>query len=467
VLTLAHRLIGGLRPIGELLRFERTARWFFAVFAQSALGTGAAYVGLLLVAYERFHSPWAISLVLMADLLPAMLLGPVFGAIADRWSRRLCLVVSDAIRAGAFLGIVLVSSFEATLALAAFAGVGTALFNPASLAALPSLTEKRRLPAATSLYGTLTDAGWTVGPALAAVVLALGGPDAILIANAITFLASAAVLSVLDFGGVPARESSPARGGRIALVLREAREGVRLTAGMPGVRVLLLASSAALFCAGLFNVGELIFATEELDVGNATYSAMVATFGAGFILGSLAGASGGTMRRLKRGYLSGLLFMSLGLLFSGLAPTAPAAFACFALAGLGNGMALVYERLLMQSSVRETVMARVFGIKDALTAWMFALAFVSAGAIVEVLGVRGTFLVAGALGIVAWSVSLIGLKSIWTTPEHPPAELQREGTAGLAGGAQLRGNASLRTRKDSADVVDGHERWLALLDDLG
>ncbi|MEA2408890.1 MAG: hypothetical protein QOE69_3009, partial [Thermoleophilaceae bacterium] len=42
---------------------------YYAVLAQSALGNGAAYVALLVVAYERFHSAWAISLILFADFV--------------------------------------------------------------------------------------------------------------------------------------------------------------------------------------------------------------------------------------------------------------------------------------------------------------------------------------------------------------------------------------------------------------
>src|SRR4051795_11979095 len=138
-----------------LLRTERRARLFFAAVAQSSLGTGAAYVGLLVLAYHRFHSPWAISLVLLADFLPAMFLAPILGAAADRWSRRTCVVLADVVRALAFLGIALAGSFEATVALALAAGVGTALFKPAALAGLPSLVSEERSAAATSLYGAI------------------------------------------------------------------------------------------------------------------------------------------------------------------------------------------------------------------------------------------------------------------------------------------------------------------------
>src|SRR3954451_4342185 len=179
---------------------------YFAVLAQSALGNGAAYIALIVVAYERFHSAWAISLILVADLLPAGLLGPILGAAADRWSRRGCLVVSDVLRAVAFLGIGLVDGYPATVGLALLAGLGTGLFNPASLAAIPSLVRAERLPAATALYGALTDLGFILGPALAALLLLLGGPEVILYANAATFAVSALALTRLSFGAAQSRD---------------------------------------------------------------------------------------------------------------------------------------------------------------------------------------------------------------------------------------------------------------------
>ena len=135
--------------------------------------------------------------------VPAMLLGPLFGAAADRWSRKGCSVVADVLRAVAFAGIAIFGSFEATVAFAVLAGIGTGLFTPASLASLPSLVEERRLPAATSLYGAIADLGFTAGPALAAVFLVLGGPETILTLNAVSFAVSALALGVLSFGAAP------------------------------------------------------------------------------------------------------------------------------------------------------------------------------------------------------------------------------------------------------------------------
>jgi len=385
------------------------ARVYYGVLAQSALGNGAGYIALLVVAYDRFDSAWAISLVLLADLVPAMLLGPIFGAAADRWSRRRCMVVSDVVRAVAFLGVAFVDSFAATFALALLAGAGTGLFTPAALAAVPSLVKPERLPAATALYGAITDIGFIAGPAVAALVLVVGGPEAILLGNAVTFGVSALVLTRLRFGAAPEAQAGQARPG----LMREARDGLRALAGMAGVRAVVIASGAMLLFAGLFNVAELPYARDVLDAGNAGFAILAAVYGFGFVAGSLSGSRGGSVVALKRRFLGGLGIVGAGFITCGVAPSFAAAVPAFALTGIGNGLLLVYERLIIQTTVPDAVMARVFGAKDAVTAWAFATAFLVAGGLIEGLGVRTLLLVAGAGGLLVWGVASIALRDAW------------------------------------------------------
>ena len=395
-----------MREATDLLRAERRARLFFIALAQSAFGTGAAYVALLLIAFDRFESPLAITIILIADLLPAMLLGPVFGAAADRWSRRSCLVVADAIRAFAFVGIGLVDGFAATVALAVLAGAGTGIFTPAALAGLPSLVAKKRLPAATSLYGAIADVGYTVGPALAAAAFVVASPEAVTVANGLTFALSAALLATIPFGAVPATASGVPRRS----LFLEAREGIRLTSGMVGVRVVLWVSAAALFFGGILNVAELLFA-EDLGAGESGFAVLVALYGLGFVVGSLMGAKGGSFARLEHRYLLGLLLMATGFIAAGLAPVYEVAAVMFAVAGLGNGLLLVHERLLIQDSVVHSLMGRVFGVKDALTAWAFALAFLTAGGLLELVDPGTAIVAAGVGGLAAWALAVVLLRA--------------------------------------------------------
>src|SRR3954463_1370680 len=116
-----------MKLIAALLRSSPPARRFFLAYLQSSLGNGMGYVALVLVALERFHSPWAVALILIADLVPLMALGPALGGLADRLPRRACAVGADLLRAVAFLGIAMVGGLVPTLALAVVAGVGNGI----------------------------------------------------------------------------------------------------------------------------------------------------------------------------------------------------------------------------------------------------------------------------------------------------------------------------------------------------
>src|SRR3954452_3740728 len=128
-----------MRRVLEVFSKETRARWFLLASLQSSVGTGAATVALVIIAYDRFHSPWAITLILLAEWLPSMVAGPLFGAMVDRWSRRGCAIAADVLSAASFVALGFVDSFELTVALALAAGVGISLWSPAILAALPSL----------------------------------------------------------------------------------------------------------------------------------------------------------------------------------------------------------------------------------------------------------------------------------------------------------------------------------------
>ena len=403
---------------------------FFLALWQSALGTGAAYVALLLVALDRFDSPWAIGLILLADVLPAMLLGPVFGAFADRFSRKACAVIADLIRAGAFAGIVITDGFVLTFLLSLLAGVGTGLFNPAALASLPSLVDKRRLAAATSLFGAIADFGFIAGPAAAAAVLLFGGPETILAVNAISFSVSALLLAPLRYGEAPRPEDVTA--ARPSL-LAEAREGLIATAGMAGLRLVLAASGAALLFGAIFNVGQPLLVRDVLEGGDVGFAVLVTVYGLGFIAGSLSGARGGDLPALKRRYLAGIFLMALGFAASGFAPSVAPAGVAFLAAGYGNGLLLVYERLLIQAIVPDRLAGRVFGIRDAITAWAFATGFLLGPLLISAVGTRRLIIAGGLCGLVVWLVSAWALRRVWRLEDladHASAKFARDRRTG-------------------------------------
>jgi MFS family permease len=185
---------------------------------------------------------------------------------------------------------------------------------------------------------------------------------------------------------------------------------------MAAVRTVVVASGAMLLAAGLFNVAELPFAKEELDAGAAGFGALTAIYGLGFVGASLSGSRGGEPAVLKRRFLGGLALVGAGFVACGVAPVFSVAVPAFAVAGIGNGLLLVYERLLIQTTVDDSVMARVFGVRDAFSAWAFTVAFAAAGALIEAFGVRVVLVIAGAAGLLIWALSRFALRDAWEAP---------------------------------------------------
>ena len=199
------------------------ARRFLLGHGQSALGTGAGHVALVLLAVQLSDSPWAVTLVLLADFLPSMVLSPVLGAIVDRTSPRRQAILADLLRAAAFGAMPFADSLGALVFLALAAGIGSALFQPASLAALPQLTDADHLPRLTSLHSALSYAGIALGPAIAAGALLVVEPDTILAIDGATFLVSALCIASIRFGAT----TQPLRG---VAARRHRRRGPRRVA---------------------------------------------------------------------------------------------------------------------------------------------------------------------------------------------------------------------------------------------
>jgi MFS family permease len=384
-----------MRSVMDLWSAERRTRWFFAAHLQGALGAGAGYVALLVLAYERIGSAWAATAVLLADLLPAMLLGPVAGAVADRTGHLRCAIAADLVRAAALTGLFFVDGIAAMIALAVVIGMGNALFRPATSALLPAIVSPERLTAGNALYGAVRDTGQLLGPAFAAGILLFTGPGALLGINAATFVLSALLLTRLRGLARPVEPSQET-------LLADTRAGIHAVLAEPVARTLMCTSGAVVLLAGMMNVAELVLAQRELGVGSSGFAILVSAYGCGMVAGSLLGASDTDENGLRRRYLLGLSLLGSGLVGSALAPALGAAMATFALSGLGNGLFVVSDRVLLQRLVPERLHGRTFGLLDAVDSWGFAGAVLLGGGIASAVGGRVTFAVAGIGALLVW-----------------------------------------------------------------
>ena len=396
---------------------DAASRRFFAAHAQSCLGSGLAYVALPLLAYDRFGSAWAVVAVLLPDLLPAVVLGPLIGALVDRWGWRACALLGDGVRCAAFLLLLFGDTFGLTIAGAALAGVGTALFGPAALAGLPRLAPGDRRPAAMGVFGALDDLGLTVGPALAALLLFVLPTDGLLALNAISFAISGLLIAGIRADGAAAAAPVPAA-ERGPSLLAEARAGIRELAGRPEVRALIGSSTAAVLCIGMTTLGEVILAREVLDIGGSGLAVLMTAGGVGTITGSLA-ARFKVAWEWRRAYQIGLACMAFDLLACAMLPSFWLLLPVFVIGGFGNGFALVHDRLLLSHAAPESMHGRLFALQKACTSGAFAISFLSAGAMIALGGVQIAFFCAG-IGLIAVIVAVTPrLRAAWPAPATP------------------------------------------------
>jgi MFS family permease len=406
-----------------LLRTRGPLRRLLLSHLQSSLGTAAGYIALLVLAYDRLQSPWAIALVLTADFLPSVLLAPLAGALADRVSPRRMMLAADVVRAVAFFGVAAADGFAGTVGFALLAGVGTTLYRPASKCALPALAGLDRLGSAIGTWGALDEIGTLIGPVIAAALFAFAGAVDVVRVNAVTFAISAAVaLSLPDV----AERAERAAGGVIAHL----RDGLQVLRTTSGVRVLLAASMASVMAGALMNVVEPLLARGSLHAGAQGFALLVGLFSAGAVGASAWSAREDAVSAYRRRYLIGFAFAAAGLLTSAIAPSLLVAGISFAVTGFGSALSLVHEQQLLQRAVPEHARGRVFGFKDSADAAAFVAAFALSAALAANLGPRAVFALSGA------AVALAGIGAAWALRDRGGA-MGREAVA--AAGSRPRG----------------------------
>jgi dTMP kinase len=151
-------------------------RRLWIALSLSSLGDWLSILALIALAPSVTHGSTlaktsSISGVLVVTMLPALLLGPVAGALADRFDRRITMIVGDVIRGLLFISIPLFPNLTWILVAKFLAGVASQFWNPAASATIPNLVPKDKLERANQLSQLMT---YGTAP-LAAVLLAVLG----------------------------------------------------------------------------------------------------------------------------------------------------------------------------------------------------------------------------------------------------------------------------------------------------
>ena len=355
----------------------------------------ASLVALSVVAFEA-DGARAVGIVLFARMVPSAFVAPFVAVVGDRYRRERILLVVHLVRALACLGAVVALLADArtvvVYVLAVLAAVPLAAHRPCHLALAPLLARTPRELAASNVAALgFESSAVLLGPAGAALLLAVSGPAAVFGA-----CAAASFLSFVAITGVhPSALVEPA--GERAGVAHELREGARALLSNPPVRLVVGLFGAQAFVRGALGVLLVVVAIDLLELGESGVGVLTAAFGVGGVLGALAGISLVGRGGLGRPFQLSLAGWGVPLVALGIWPEAGVALTCLALSGLANSLLDVSGFTSMQEHADETVIGRIFGLFELVVISAVGLGSLAAPLAIELLGARGALIGAGVL----------------------------------------------------------------------
>src|SRR5437660_2111346 len=265
----------------RLLRRNRDFRLLYIGTLISLGGDWFLTVALLDLVLQLTGSATLASLMLLCQTLPIFLFTPIAGRAVGRLDRRELMILVDVLRCGACL----LPLFARTPALLPFAyagviaiSIGSAYFEPASQAALPNIVAAEELHIANVLMGSTWGTMLAVGAAIGGAVTMRFGRDVSFVVDALSFLASAAILWRMraSFAEERHHEHPP--------LIESVRETLRYTKSHP--RVLALLTSKGGYGMGAGVVAMLsVFGKEVFRAGAFGIGLLFAARGLGALLG--------------------------------------------------------------------------------------------------------------------------------------------------------------------------------------
>ncbi len=344
--------------------------------------------------------------------LPAILLMPVGGALADRFRRKTIIIVGDLLRGLAVTALAALIFFrpEATGAIlialffvAVFNGIVGAFFGPAIGATIPDLVPVDKVTAANSMGQLSLQASVFLGQGAGGVLFRVLGAPVLFLLNGLSFLYAA--FSEM-FVQIP--QVLPERHGDWRAQVRVFRddlvEGMRYVWHRPGLRELVALSAVISFFTAPLIILLPFYVEDFLRVRPDWYGFILAAFGAGNLLGYL---TAGIVRPAPNSRARAIIILTLiaaimyGFLGLVIRPAAALAFAV--LGGFASGFVTVNITTLVQVTTPSDIRGRVVGLLAALSSSLTPIAMGLAGVVADLVGqnVPGIYLVSGIIMTVA------------------------------------------------------------------
>ena len=379
---------------------SRNYRLFFLGQGVSLVGTWLQQVAMGWLVYRLTGSAWLLGVIAFCSNIGILVFGNVAGVLADRVDRRRGLIVTQSLMLvqAIVLAVLTATGMITTwhlVALALWLGTCTAFDLPMRQSMYVHFVETRAdLANAIALNSLLVNCARVVGPALAGVLLSMTSEAACFALNALSFVAVIIALRLIRW---PAHVAATMAAGWWS----SWKEGARYAASMPAVRALLLLVAALAWTITPYTSLMPIFAKDIYGGGPHTLGWLLSAAGAGALLSTGYLASRPTVRGL-----AGVIARAAGV--AGVATAAfayvriyPLALGFLFLAGGALILAAAGSNTILQTIVEDRLRGRVAAFYTLSFLGIAPLGNLAAGALAGAIGAPWTFVVNGALALLA------------------------------------------------------------------
>ncbi len=382
----------------QALRHRNFRLWFFGQLT-SLIGTWMQTIAQNWLVYKLTGSAWDLGLVNFVGAIPLVPLTLHAGAIADRFSKRRIIFLTQAsMMALAFVLAILCATGAVRLwhviGLAFLLGTAQAIDTPARQAFVIELVGREDLANAIALNSGTFHGARVIGPAVAGILVAAIGVSGAFFLNGAGFLAVLGALFLMDATLI--RRAQPDGTGRDDLW-----GGVRYLAGNRASGSVVLLISLSAFLAMPYYVLVPIFAKEVLGGGAGGYGGLMSAAGVGAVLGSLYAASGGAVRRKGALLTAGSLSFPLLLLAFSFSRSYTVSILLLAAVGFAFVIQNAPANSLLQSLVPDHLRGRVLAIYVSLFLGLMRLGGLLVGLLATATSATAALAITAAASLVA------------------------------------------------------------------
>ncbi|MBI4520680.1 MAG: MFS transporter [Gemmatimonadetes bacterium] len=378
---------------------HRNLRLFFTGQGISLVGTWMQQVAMAWLVYRLTNSSLLLGVIAFWSQFPVLLMGPVSGALVDRWSRYRMVVVAQAL---AMLQAVILATLVLSghaevwhlVVLALFLGIVSGLDVPSRQALLVRLVAgPEDLPNAIALQSSMFNAARLVGPAVAGILIGIVGEGPVFLLNALSYGAVLYALAQLEVANDQAAPSQTS-------MFRTMREGFRYAFGFFPIRTLLTLLALVSLLGVPYVVLLPVFARDVLGGDARTLGLLTSAAGMGALVGALVLASRSTVRGLSPVIASSTALFGAALVALAFSRNVWLSAAIVALTGYGIMSATASMNTIIQTLVDEEMRGRMMSFYAMAFMGMTPVGSLLAGAIALRLGAPITVLLGGAACLV-------------------------------------------------------------------